>query len=809
MSIWLEQFGRDLRFAARGLARTPGFTTLAVASLALGIMATTAIYSVLHAVVLDPFPYQDVDRLMSVRVTSPSQGGSRTGYSVDQFLEIAERNSIFSGTIASTISDVLWTDAGDPQRLRGNHGTFNTFAVMGVTPLIGRTPTAEDARPGAEPVVVLGYRFWQRSLAGDPGVLGRHLLLNGTSRTVIGVMPARFMWRGADVYLPTTFERGRVVENVRNVHLLGRLAPDVTAAQAEADLSPIIADLKTREPRQFPDEWRVGLLPFTETFPSAIAGDVWVLLGAVSLLLLIACANVSNLLLTRASARQREITVRAALGATRARLVRQLLTESLLLALVAGSLGTALTYAALPALLALVPPNTIPDEAEIGLNLPVLLFALAVSTLTSILCGLAPALHSARRDFASAMREVGRGLAGGSRQALLRRALVVGEVALSLTLLAGSSALLRAFVAMRSVDLTAPPAEILTLRVPLSPQRYPDAPRRIAFFQELLSRISTLPGVAAVGINSGLHPLGNLWSPARVAGEPPLPDPVQVHNVNAGYTQALGIQLASGRMLSAADVDGTQPVALVNDRFVRTRLAGREPLGQTVGLPELKDPPLGLANDTFQIVGVVRDVPNAGLVEPIMAEVYIPYTVAALSNLVVVRTIGDPAPHTRAIAQAAHAIDRGQPVTNVATLETVLRESQYATPRFNLILLSVFAGLGLVLAVVGVYSVMSSAVAQERQEIGVRMALGASGGAIAWMVVARGLRLLLVGTALGLVASYAAGRWLASDVWRVAGFDPAAFAAVSLLLLVTGLQACFWPARRAAHTDPLLALRQD
>jgi putative ABC transport system permease protein len=809
MLNWIEQFRRDVQFGIRGLARNPGFTLLAVMSLALGIMATTAIYSVLHAVVLDPFPYKDVDRLMSVRVSNPTLRGFRTGYSVDQFVEIAGRSAIFEGVIASTISDVLWTGDGDPQRLRGNHGTFNTFDVMGVPPLIGRTPSPDDARAGAEPVVVLGYRFWQRQFGGDPKVLGRRLRLNDNVRTVIGVMPKRFMWRGADVYLPITLERGRIVEGVRNVHLLGRLKAGVTDAKAEADLGPIIADLRKREPGQFPEQWRVGLLPFKQTFRSGIGGDLWVLLGAVGLLLLIACANVSNLLLSRATARQREMTVRAALGAGRGRLVRQLLTESLILSLAAGALGTLLAYVGLPALLSLVPPGTIPDESEIALNMPVLVFALVVSALTSVICGLAPALHSSRRDLAGSMRDVSRSLAGSSRQAIVRKTLVVTELALSLMLLAGSSVLLRAFMGMQHVDLGVPADRVLTMRIPLPAQRYPDASRRIAFFQELLPRVSAVPGVAAAAVNSGLHPMGNMWTAAEVAGEAPNSDPVQVHHVSADYTNAVGIRLAAGRLLTEADVNAAGPVALVNERFVRVRLTGQTALGHVVRLPRLKEAPFSASNVTFQIVGVVHDALNAGLTDPIMPEIYVPFTAAGMSNLLVVRTHGDPAGVTRAVVSQVYAVDNGQPVTAIMTLDAILRDQQYATPRFNLILLSVFAAVGLALAIVGVYGVMSSAVAQERQEIGIRMALGADGGTIARMVIVRGSRLLLAGTVLGLAGSVAAGRMLARQVWNVSAFDPIAFSVVSVVLLTVGLMACAWPAWRAARIDPIVALRQE
>jgi len=810
MLTWLEQFWRDIRFGIRHLAKSPGLTSIAVLSLALGIMATTAIYSVIYAVVLDPFPYKDVDHLMSVKVWDPSQRGGRTGYSTDQFLEIAERNSIFEGVIASTISDVLWTESGEPQRLRGNYGTPNTFQVMGVAPLLGRTVMPDDGRPDAAPVAVLGYRFWQRQFGGDPSVVGRQFRLNDKFRTVVGVMPKRFMWRGADVYLPIVFERGRVVEGVRGVHLLGRLKSGVTEAQAEADLRPIIEDLKKREPAQFPEQWRVGLLSFKETFPSSIRENLWILFGAVGLLLLIACANVSNLLLAKAGVRQKEMTVRAALGASRSRLIRQLLTESLLLAVAGGALGVALAYGGLQAILALIPPGTIPDESEVAINTPVLIFTLLVSLLTSMLFGLAPALHVCTRDLAKPLREAGRGLAGGRRQAFLRKGLVVAEVALSLMLLVAAGLMIRTFMAVEGVELGFRADRLLTLRVPLPEKRYPDRARRVAFFQELLRRVSAVPGVEAVGLNTGLHPLGNFGASVEVVGSSQQDArPVLIHQTNSDYTKALGIALVAGRLFAESEVESNRQLAVVNQSFARRRLEGRDPLGQVVRIPRLRQPPFALADDTFQIVGVVKDALNNDLIEQVMPEVYLPFTLSGLANRLVILAHADPANITKAVLSQVYAVDKEQPVTDLKTIDRVLQEEVYAGPRFNLALFSVFAGLGLTLAVIGVYGVMSSAVAQQTHEIGVRMALGASPGHISGMVVKRGSWLLLAGIALGLVGSFLTARLLAGQIWKVSPFDPITFGAVSLTLLIVGLQACFWPARRAARIDPIAALRQE
>ena len=809
MLTWLRQMPQDVRFGVRTFVRTPGFTILAVLSLALGIMATTAMYSVIHAVVLDPFPYKDVDALMSVRNWGPQQEGFRTYYSTDEFLEIAERSTIFEGVIASTISDVLWTEDGDPQRLRGNYGTPNTFLVMGVPALLGRYYVPDDGRADAAPVVVLGYRFWQRQFGGDPAVIGRQLRLNDKIRTVVGVMPKRFMWRGADVYLPITFARGRVVEGVRTVHLLGRLKPDVTEAQAEADLTPIVQDLVRRTPPMSADSWRAGLLSFKETFPSSIRDDLWVLFGAVGLLLLIACANVSNLLLSRAAGRQREMAVRAALGGSRWRLVRQLLTESVLLAIAGGVVGTALAYGALRVILTLVPPNTIPDESEVAVSVPVLLFTLAVTAATSVIFGLAPALHTCTHDLTNPLRSSGRSVTGGTTQALLRKSLVVGAVALSIMLMVGASLMIRTVLAVGRVGLGFEPDRVLTLRVPLPERKYPDAARRALFFEELLRSIAGVPGVTAAAVNTSSHPFGNIGWSVDVPGSTAAERPVIWHQVSADYTKALGIALLKGRLFTDAEVRGRRQVALVNQAFERTRLEGATAVGRVVRVPRLTQPPVNSADDQVEIVGVVHDTLNRGLTDALLPEIYLPYSLLATANRVVVQTAGDPALVTRSVVERVYAIDRDQPVTDVRTIAAFLDDFIYAGPRFNVVLLSVFAALGLALAVVGVYGVMAHSVTQQTREIGVRIALGADPGSVGRMVIRSGAVLLLTGVALGLAGSIAGTRLLAQQIWNVSPFDPISFAAASVVLLAAGLQACAWPAWRASRTQPIVALRQE
>ncbi len=800
---------RDARVALRRMFRESGFTFVAASSLALGIAAATAMFSVIHAVIIDPFPYKDVDRLMSIRVWEPGRRGFRTYYTVDQYLEFRERTHIFDGVIASTISDVVWTGAGEPQRLRGNHGPFDTFDVMGVAPMAGRTPAASDAQPGATPVVVLGYRFWQRQFGCDPRAVGRQMILNGVARTIIGAMPPRFMWRGADVYLPTHFRRGEAVEGVRNVHVLGRLKPGVTDAQAEADLMPIVSDLKQRDPRAFPDKWRAGLLSFKETFPSGIRSALWILFGATGLLLLIACANVSNLLLSRAAGRQREMAIRASLGAGRWRLLRQLLTESLMLALAGGAAGIGLAYAILRAMIAIVPPDTIPDEARIAMNVPVLVFTVAVSVTTALLFGFAPALHGCVPNVVESLKSGAR-TAGGSRlQALLRNGLVVSEVALSMVLLAGAALMMRTLIRLQNIDLGFQPDRVLSMRVPLSSTRYPGALRRNTFFRDLLPRIAGVPGVAAAGINAGIHPFGGWGVRVDVPGGTQDNRSVGFNQIDPGYLNVFGFRLLAGRVPSDQEVASQQRVALVNAAFVRRYLAERNALGAVVRVPALAGDPFKLPETGFEVVGIVRDMMNDDPKQGIQPEMFVPYTILGMADYVVVRTALDPASLAKAVAAQVYAVDPDQPVTDVRTVEELLRRWALSRPRFNLILFGVFAALGLVLASVGVYGVISNNVARRTAEIGLRIALGAGLMQIAWMVLRRGMLLVAIGLVVGLGAAWGAARLLSSQMGDLPAFDPVALTSVGIVMLLSGAAACLWPAQRAARVDPVVALRNE
>ena len=795
----------DLKFTYRHMRRFPGVCATAIMSLALGIGSATSVFSVVHGVVLDPFPYRDVGSLMSIRVLEPGQRFGRTSYTVDQFLELKEHSTIFDGVTASTISDVFWTGRQVPERLRGNHTTYDGLEIMGVPPLVGRIFTQHDQ--GAD-VCVLGFRFWQRQFAGDHSVVGQTMLLNGRARTVLGVMPPRFMWRGADVYVPLDFRRGVVQEGVQFVHVLGRLKPGVTAAQAESDVRPIVDAMKQKSPASFPNEYRVGLLSFAETFPSGITQVLWALFAAVGLLLLITCANVSNLLLAHALYRSREMAVRVSLGASRWRLMRQLLTESSVVALLGGAVGVTLAWIGMKGILAMVPPFTIPDEAEVRLNVPVLAFAAVVSMMTSILFGVLPSLHMSRAEVAEPLRSGGR--SGSSRkESWLSGGLVVTQVGLSLMLLVAAALMIRSMLRVTAAEYGVDTNGILVARVPLDPQRYPEPERRARFAAELIDHLKGTQTIESVAVNTGYHPFGNAAAPVVVPG---LTDarPVTIHSISADYPRAFRIPLRRGRLLADSDIRTNRLLSVVSESFVQRYMAGRDAIGATFQVPRLAGPPFNLKSTTFEIVGVVGDTTGA-FTREIRPEAYIPFTLTGPANFAIfVRTrAGDPAALVPTVRAAITAIDKDQPITDAEPVDRLIARFVSAGPKFNVILFSVFGVLGLALVTVGIYGVIASGVARRTREIGVRIALGATFGDVIRLVVGRGARLIGLGLLLGVGGGLATARYLASLIPGGSPYDAVSTLAAFCILALTGLIASWMPARRAAKIAPMDALRAE
>jgi len=799
---------QDLRYGARELRKNKGFTATAILSLALGIMAATAMYSVIYGVVIDPFPYKDVDNLVSIALRNPEQRGWRSNYSVDEFAELSARATIFEGLAASTISDVLWISDGEPQRLRGNHISNTGFDVMGVPALLGRIVTSKEEDP--ETKAVLGYRFWANRFAANPGVIGQTLVLNGRPRTIVGVMPPRFSFRGADVYLPIQYRAGQTPEGVSSVHLTARRKAGVGNAQAQADLDPIFRDLAVKFPARFPPQWRIELITFAETFPSDIREILWVMFGAVGLLLLIACANVSNLLLARASTRQREMAMRAALGAGRGRLFRQLLTESLLLGLAGGALGVLGSWGGLQAILAVVPPDVIPSESEVVLNVPVLAFSFVLCLATTLLFGLAPALHATTGELAHPLREAGRGSGGGRKMAILRGGLMVVELSLAIVLLSGAGLFLKMVLQLYSLPTPVGVENRLVMRLPLAAQRYPTAERRSAFIGQALERINATPGVLSASVNGGIHPIG-AWSflmefPGITQADS---RPVLTHQVDANYLRTTGIAMRSGRWLSADDVAGRRQVAVVNEAFLARYFNGQSPLARQLRIPRLANPPFNVKDASFEIIGVAQDAMHDQVKGQALPEIYTPYSVTGLADTLVVRTQGEPMKMAKVVKEQIYQLDGSQFVDDTQTLAALMDRSIYSRGRFHLWLMGVFASIGLMLAVIGVYGLMSQFVAQQRQEIGVRLAIGAQFGDILRLVLRRGVLLIAVGISAGVGVTALLLRRFGGELRVANPFDPGSLGGACLVLFAAGLAACLIPAIRAGRLNPVEILRPE
>jgi putative ABC transport system permease protein len=823
MRTSLDGFGRDFRFALRNLRKNRRFSRIAICALALGIGASTVVFSVVYAVFFHALPYKDFDRSVVFEIRNTANVGASKGRSFFSAVELRafrEQNHVFEDLIAYGPVGRLFYDDGKSTRVlpSGASVSTNTFDYLGVPPLLGRTVSAEDGRPGAPLVFVMNYRLWQREFSGDPKILGKNFILRGTSRTLVGIMPARFNAFGASLWIPMRADQAEG-------HLMGRLKRGVSVQAAGAELDAIAHRLTKASPRGTYSE---GFTVVSQTLVDSLIGGfkktLYALLAAVFLLLLIACSNVANLLLARATAREREIAVRVTLGATRGRLIRQLLVESFVLAAVASAVGCVLAYFGLSAVVTLIPAGTLPEETIIRMNAPVLLLTLGVTFLSTILCGLRPALHVVRGDVQPHLTGSRKGIGVAIRQGKLRAVLVVAEVALSIVLLIGAGLLMRSFLILTRVDLGFNPKNVLYFELvwrdsynfswsdPASIVRV--RTRKNAVTRQLLERLKAIPGVLSAAECDEEPPLKFDSTDVIIPGRPHVERwEARQESVSEDYFETLGVPLLRGRDFSEDDVNTARHVMVINQAFARQYFPGEDPLGHKVKLAALDQKYRDAPRDTyFEIVGVVanyksRDYENPSWQE--FPEAFIPYSVEMFYwRTIMARTSVEAAGVLKSMAQEVQSLDSGVAIDTSGTLEASLREF-YRGPQFELVTLTSFSVIGLALVVIGVFSVMGYTVALETREIGIRMALGAQQRNILRRVLLSGLRLVAVGIFVGLLASYALTRFLASQIWGISATDPATFAAVVVIVVSAGLTACLVPARRAAQTDPLVALRHE
>jgi putative ABC transport system permease protein len=807
----LEQLTQDLGYAIRSFRRSPATILVALLSLMLGIGATSAIFSVIYGVLISPYPYARPGEIWSVEARATSGRGGHT-YTPQELRRLGELPAV-ADAMGTSYETVLLTGEFSPESFNGVLMSGTAFNFLGVAPVAGRTlqPTDIRADGQAEPVVVLSHKLWLRLFEGDPGSIGRTLRLNGTPHTIVGVMPPRFGWYGNEgFWLPMSPTR----TDLPFVAPIVRLRPGVTREVAQQQIAVLHKAFAEERPATFPAEgFTTVLLNYLDVTVASgeMRTTLRLLLGAVAFLLLIACANVANLQLARGTTRAREMAVRMSIGAGRGRLMRQLLTENVLLSLAGGAAGILFAFAAIRSIVALMPEFYVPNESRVEINLPVLLFAVAVSVLTGIVFGLAPALQTSKPDMTDALK-ASRSTAAGGDRGRTRNMLVVVEVALSVVLLVSAGLTARTFVALTQVDAGFDRSHVLAIGVPLAPAKYDTLEKRNRFTLELLDRVAALPGAEAAAI--GL-PFGGPQSPFAVAGE--TGDESRRIRVNlsaADHLQAFGIPLRRGRMFDAAEVRRGDRVGVLNEAAAGLWPAGHDPIGSRLRLGILERAPARTLIDTARppeitIVGIVANTRNAGVrAEPTPA-VMIPYSiVGSLSRLLAVRTAGDPNLLLNPIRAEVRAMDAEQPLGRPITLDEIMGQD-VVQPRFTMALFSTFAGLGLILAAAGIYSVLSFHVTLRTHELGVRMALGAPKAHVLALMLRMGTRLVLVGVAIGIAASLAATRLLRSQLFGVGTADPVAYAGVVAVLGVVTLLACYIPARRAASVDPMVALRQD
>lgn len=820
METHLDCVARDFRSGFRNLRQNRRFSLIAIIALALGIGASTVVFSVVYSVFFAALPYKDFHRSVVIGIHDSSSAGSaevRLYFSLEEVCAIREQNHVFQDLIAYGRMRPTYDDGKSIRFFSfGAVVTANTFNYLGMPPLLGRTISPEDGNPGAPPVFVMNYRLWKREFGGDPKVLGTTFVLDGKPTTLIGIMPLQFNAFNANFWLPATPDYHRL-------QVMGRLKPGVSVQTAGADLNAIAHRLHRPNPGGIFPEDKFAIVPQTllESLIGNFRNTLYLLLAAVLLLLLIACSNVANLLLARATSREREIAIRATLGATRGRLIRQLLVESFLLATAATGAGCALAYFGLKAVVALIPAGTLPEETVIRMSSPVLLLALGLTILTTLLCGLAPALHAVRGDVRRHLTGSSKGAGETFRHSKLRGGLVLSEVALSIVLLIGAGLLIRSFLVLTRVDLGFDPRNVLYFELNLPPSYNTNIPgtlqRKNTLTRQLLERMRGLPGVTSVAeMAADPPPLQYEVTDTIIPGKPHAePWETRLEMCSDGYFQTLGLPLLRGRFFSEDDVSAASKVMVVNEAFSRRYFPNENPLGQKVKLDIFDKPYFAAAapHDTyFEIVGIVRDFKTRGYDNPSwqsFPQAFVPYSVAGFGwRVFMARTSVDPGSLLKDMGQEVRALDPGVQISTSGTLEGSLREF-YRGPQFRLVTLAGFAGIGLVLVIIGIFSVMAYNVSLQTREIGIRVALGAQQANILGLVLLHGFRLVAGGILVGILFSYALTRLLASQISDVSATDPWTFAAVLVLAVIVGLAACSLPALRAARVDPLVALRYE
>ena len=806
----MDSFSQDLRYAIRRILKSPGFTLVSVITLALGIGANSAIFSVVNGVLLKPLPFKDPDRLVGIYHVSE---GRRSTMSGPNFTDVRRLSETLSDAAAISRYRTILTGQGEPVRLNAADVSAGFFDLLGIRPQLGRGFRAEENLPGSAKVVVIADSLWRQNFGRDPQIVGKTITLDGVPREVVGVMPEGFAYPTDRVlWTPIEHTPGFVSEQRGAWYLtvIGRTKDGVPVERVRAEVLTLGKQLA----RQYPDAnegVNIEAVPLHEATVGNIRKAVLVLLGAVGFVLLIACANVANLLLARAAARETEMAVRTALGAGRFRLIRQLLTESVILSLVGAGLGLLLAVWSVELLIDLQPQG-IPRLNDVRVDSTVITFTLALAVLTGLIFGLVPAFQSTRSRLASTLKEGGRGALtthGGTR---MRGALVIAEMALAVMLLTGAGLLIRSFVRLASVDPGFHVEQALTFELSLPESRYEQEARQIAFFEQLLPRLRSVPGVQDVGAVLSLPLSGSsLVLTFEVAGRPPVPPAqqpaIQVRVATAEYFRTIGIPLERGRMFNDLDREGTQPVVLLTQAAVRQYFPNEDPIGKRITLGWGRGP--GTPRAGGEVIGVIGDVKNAGLDEADPPQLYLPYRQWPVQSMsVVLKTSIPPASVTDAARREVYAVDDSIPISNLRTLEQIVSRS-ISQPRFYMTLLAIFASVALLLAAIGIFGVLSYAVSQRTREIGIRMALGARERTVVGLIVRHAMILACAGVVLGVFAAYFLSSTLSTLLYSTTPRDPLTFASVAGLLLLVALFASYIPARRATRVDPIVALRAE